>query len=202
MTLYLYLYTYTLNDLVSFMRLQNDIKEVTELSPLLSGIDGDGVNLTICMTQTLSAGEEALLDAVIAAHTGAPFYTYTPILGTFSYADEKPLDAAWGDITGGVADLSNFGYPMSSLVALTKCELKTDGTGAELEMYESGGNALMTAHYACPDTGGAWQKISFYTNLPMSAGDRSYVCRGRKNAVANASIRFMTLAVSTRVLQP
>lgn len=202
METYTYLYTDTLNDLVSFTRLQLEIKAVPSLTSLLLGIDGDGTNINIYMSQALTVPEETALSGVIAAHTGAPYYTYTPILGTFSHAQVHDITTNWDDITGGVADLSNFGYNVADLVAMTKCELKTDGVGAELEMLESGGNALMSAPYACPDTGGVWQKATFYTNLPISAGDRSYVCRGRKNAVANASIRYMTLAVSVRVLQP
>ena len=203
-------YSYSFSDFttsggaISQTRLMHTIGQTPSLSSKIYGLAVLDVEEECIFYSSveLTAPEIADLDAIVGAHTGAPWYSYIPILGTFSHAEEHDILASWGDITGGVADLSAFGYPVADLVAMTKCELLTDGAGAELDMYEKGGSSLMSASYACPDTGGVWQKIAFYTNLPISAGDRTYVCRGQKNAVATAKIRFMTLAVSSRLSHP
>lgn len=201
---YIYLYTDLVasGGLLSQTRLQSTIMLNNSLGASFLGISRDETSFAVYFASELSLPNKAALDVIISAHTGAPFYTYMPILGTFSHAEEYAVTVDWGDITGGVADLSNFGYSVADLVAMTKCEVQTDGAGAELEMHEKGGNALMSAPYLCPNTSGDWQKIVFYTDLPISAGDKSYVCRGRKNAVTTTNIRFMTLAVSVRILQP
>lgn len=198
-----YSYSYELtefqNDLVAEDRLKLEIEATISPPPALVGIttrENPGASSTcgVKFAAELDAAQKAALDAIVAAHSGAPVPVPTFRASSTLIGLESEISAVGGfEVLGGVVTTPDFFSPnLAALVSRIVGEYNAIGTGAELRVVEDGGTVLGSLELA---EAADWTKMQWFTTTPPSAGTHHYTLEGRLNGATSASVRFVSMTL-------
>lgn len=157
--------------------------------------DGATKTCLIDFDADLSAGDQTQLDAIVAAHTGAPptkicFHASSKLLeGEVAITNPSGFDVLGGVVTTPDFFTATLAACLGRLVGSCKAQ----GAGAELRLVEDGTTVLGT--FAIPDSSGAWQQMQWFTSTPPSAGTHTYTIEGKLGAATSAAARFTSLSL-------
>lgn len=169
---------------------------VRDVQRVANGLYSGG-DFVIEFASPLDPSEESALDAVVAAHVGAP--TYALIFHASSLAIGNPAaitsDQTWQDLGGVVTTPSFFVSNLNAIIARIVGDARAVGSGAELRLVEDESRVLSPVALI-PDTGGSWGLLPpFNSDQPPSAGQHVYTLQGRLNGANSASLRYTSLTL-------
>jgi hypothetical protein len=205
MSEYSYAHTDFANDIFDEDALKQQVDAngtiTTELSYIKSAesVDEDGNptgNFTVVFgfPTDLTGGEETALDALVAAHDGAPptkvrFHASSTIL----HDEANITESDWTTI-GGVVTTPEFFCPtVACLKARIIGSYNTNGTGAELRIVEDGTTVL--GSFELPDSSQAWAQMQWFTTTPPTSGTHEYTIEGKLGTATSAKVRFVSMSL-------
>lgn len=205
MSEYSYAHTDFANDLFNEDALEQQVAADATITTALSyiksseSVDGNGDptgNFTVKFgfPTDLSSGEQDALDALVAAHTGAPptkvkFHASSTIL----HEEVNITESDWTTM-GGVVTTPEFFCPtVACLKARIVGSYNTNGSGAELRIVEDGTTVLGT--FALPDSSQAWAQMQWFTTTAPSAGTHEYTIEAKLGAATAAKVRFVSMSL-------
>jgi hypothetical protein len=205
MSEYSYPHTDFLNDIFNEDSLGQQVSAdsgiTTELDSIKSsesvgenGAPTGNVTVTFVFPTDLSAGEQTALDALVAAHDGAPptqvrFHASSTILQ--GEADITETD--W-TMLGGVVTTPEFFCPtVACLKARIIGSYNTDGAGAEIRIVEDGTTVL--GAFELPDSSQAWTQMQWFTSTAPSAGTHEYTIEAKLGTATAAKVRFVSMSL-------
>jgi len=171
----------------------------SDIATTLERIDTVGDTCNIWFADALSAGDEVLLDGLVAAHAGQHMNMTFIASGSILGAEVSlPSGASWG-LLGGIVTNPNFfvGNP-NEAVGRVVGQYMAMGTGAEIRLVEASTSTVMNSTpFALDDNSGAWEEFKFTTDQPPDGtyAERLYRLEGRLNGASEARIRFTSLSL-------
>ena len=199
-----YSYSYELtefpNDLVDETRLKLEVEatiptaDLVRVSAYVPEDPAVASTVAVVFATELAGAEKATLDAVVAAHSGAPVPTPVFRASSTLVELEKELVAVGGFevLAGIVTTPSFFAADLSTLVSRIVGSYRAAGEGAELRVVENGGTVIGTFALA---EAADWTKMQWFTSTPPGEGTHEYTLEGRLNGATSAWIRFVSMSL-------
>lgn len=178
-------------------RLTKEIKASVIVPALLAISTTEGLCI-IGFADALSTDEKAVLDGVVAAHSGSRLGRLVFHVSSLVVSKEIEVTetSGWQTCGGAASNVDFFSINVPSTFGRVVGMVKTSGSGAEarvVELRQDGTSAIM-ATYELPNTNGAWKVFRFSTGAP-AGGENSYALEARRNAVEQTFLRFTSLAL-------
>lgn len=157
--------------------------------------DGTTCTCSVDFAAELSQAEQDQLDAVVAAHDGAPptsikFHAASKLVE----AEVALTNPSGFDVLGGVVTTpSFFTATLAACLGRIVGKCKAQGDGAELRLVEDGTTVMGT--FTIPDSADAWQNMQWFTTTPPTAGTHEYTIEGKLNGATSAAVRFTSLSL-------
>jgi hypothetical protein len=171
----------------------------TDLDYIRSSEDLDTGDITVYVgfASSLSGGEETALDALVAAHTGAPptqvIWHASSVLAECPHGAEA-TDPNWDELGGTVTTPDFFTDTPQNCKGRVVGMVKTNGTGAKLRLRED--DDTPSGGYDVPDTSGEWQAMQWFTPDNATAGTHSYILEGQLPTSGATQLEVKYVAVS------
>lgn len=194
-------YTYSIHDdfpnhAVAPSRLALEIGGTT-LVALFGHIDTAGDSCCLDFSDALDTDEKAMLDGIVAAHTGAPlthveFRASTALIGE----NKDVLSQDWEDVGGVVTNVGFFVKDIANALGRVVGQAKCVGSGAQLRILKQGGSVLL-GPVAIEPTAGAWSVLSVTTSpeLPLDAEEKLYTVQARLNGATSLAFRYTSFTL-------
>jgi hypothetical protein len=203
-TNYQYDITDTANNKVYVPQLTYEIDNNPTIVVKVDDAKGINVNvnpgkLDICMSDALTAPQEAALDATVAAHQG--WGINAQMMGTLQLVNKEDAiisDVPW-EVVEGVVTTPNFFDPdMTSIICRIIGEHKGDGGQLRLveEVDGQGDEEKINPFFDFPDVGATWTRFKVDSNVPPRDGLRNiYRTDCRLNGATNLTLRYSTISM-------
>ena len=147
----------------------------------------------------LSTEEQSALDAVVAAHSGAPIPTYIfHASSTLCEGEHEITDAEWIILGGVVTTPSFFMADLSKSLARVVGSFKTVGESVELRVCEDG--VPMGTPHDLDASADVWATMQWYISGTPSEGTHEYTLEGRLVTATSAAVRFVSMSLLGVVL--
>lgn len=155
----------------------------------------DGDSLVYHFNSALSGADQTTLDGLVTAHTPLP--AYKPMMAApYMIRDSAsaPNDTFSEVGTAVPANMEELlgGLPLSKAVGRFRGFIKTNGTGTKIRFVEkdaTGGSAATLGTFDVPDTSGAWQFASFWSDTAPRSGDWAYCFEYHKNGATTLEVK-------------
>ena len=173
------------------------VTALQDINVKVTGLD----NCDIWFVDALSAGDETILDGLVAAHTGIGIVA--SMMGTTEVAN-RPFEIlevgpAWEDIGGVVTTPSFFDPDMTQLMGRILGKYKSNGVGAKVKIVETtdvGVSTDVSPELDLPNTGGTWQTFRLDTDTPPTDSVWSeFKFAGQTGGVGNVEFQFTTFSM-------
>jgi hypothetical protein len=200
---YSYADTYFLNDVCNEDSFTAEIVAnetiTTDLDYVRTSEDEDTGSITVYVgfASTLSSGEEAALDALAAAHTGAAPMVVTWHASSVLTDAEKSItdtDPDWTELGGAVTTPDFFTSNVAACKGRVVGMVKSNGTGAKLRLKED--STTPSGGFDVPDTSGAWQAMQWFSPDAPTSGTHAYMLEGQLPSSGATAVSVKFVAVS------
>lgn len=146
----------------------------------------------IWFVDALSAGDQTILDGIVAAHQGNEPYVFqfrasSKVVGSQGKTITSPTE--WEDIGGAVTNISFFVADASKAWGRFSGDVKTNGAGAKLRVIRQSDGLVCSADIPIPDTEGEWAIVSFWANQNQPANPDRFVLQGYLNGATSFEVR-------------
>lgn len=194
-------YTYSIqadfpNHAVCVDRLALEIGATT-LAALYHHTDTVGDECSVVFTEALTTDEKAMLDDLVAAHTGAPMTHVEFRASTALVAGVKEVTTQeWDDVGGVVTNVGFFVKDVARALGRVIGQVKCAGTGAQIRILKQDGSVLL-GPVAIADSGGVWAVLSLTTSpeLPLDSEERLYTVQARLNGATLLAFRYTSFTL-------
>lgn len=209
MSVYDYAHTDFLNDVFNEDSLEAEVAadesittaldNVTSIEAIDENDDPTGnFTVTFHFPTDLSAEEQTALDALVAAHTGAPPVSVKWHASSVLTDHEKSAtDTApdWTELGGAVTTPIFFTPNIAACKGRIVGQYKTNGTGAKLRLRE--GDSTPTAPFDVPDSGGEWAEMQWYSSDAPTAGTHPYILEGQlpESGATILSVKYVAVSL-------
>jgi len=169
----------------------------TALAPLVARVDTFGDECGVWFIEALEPEEVALLEDVVAAHSGEPLTHVEFRASTALVGDPKEVTAEdWTDVGGVVTNVSFFVADIDLALGRIVGQVKTNGPGADLRIMKADDTVLL-GPVSLPDTQDVWTVFSYTTNpgMPLTEGESLYVVQARRDGATSLAFRYTSFTL-------